>query len=83
MSKDMIRKFIAECLEEAKQDYFSDDHHTYGGEAGKDVEWRSVFDEDIFFEYVLEKIENGCPDLYQLSRPMSLYVYCLEMVKGE
>ena len=81
--ENMIKDFISKCLEEAKEEYFSDDNHTYCGEDGKDIEWKNVFYDDIFFEYVLEKIENGCPDLYQLSRPMSLYVYCLEMVKGE
>lgn len=79
----MIRKFIKECLEEAKQDYFKNDHHYYCGDVGKDEDWRKAFDEDIFFEYVLEKIEKGCPDLYLLSTPHSLYVYCLELVKGE
>lgn len=78
-----IKGFIEECLEEAKQEYFNDDHHYYPNEAAKDVEWKNIFDDDIFFEYVLEKIEKGCPDLYQLSTPHSLYVYCLEMVKGE
>ena len=78
----MIKTFINNCLEEAKKEYFNDDHHSYAGEAGKDAEWRRIFDEDIFYEYVLEKIENGCPDLYLLSTPHSLYVYCLEMVKG-
>ena len=78
----MIKKFIKECLKEAKSDYFDNDHHFYPGDESKDVEWKNVFDEDIFFEYVLEKIEKGCPDLYQLSTPNSLYVYCLEIVKG-
>ena len=83
MSKDMIKKFISDCLEEAKEEYFSDDHHSYGGEAGKDVEWRSVFDEDIFFEFVLGKIELGCPDLYRITHPFDLYHFCLTLVKGE
>ena len=79
----MIKKFLTECLNMAKEEYFRDDHHSYGGEEGKDAEWRNIFDEDIFFEYVLDKIEHGCPDLYTISHPFDLYAFCLNMVKGE
>ena len=79
----MIKKFLTECLEEAKKEYFDNDHHYYGGQEAKDVEWKNIFNDDIFFEYVLDKIENGCPDLYRISHPYDLYHFCLEMVKGE
>lgn len=79
----MIKKFILECLKEAKEEYFNNDHHYYIGEDDKDEDWKRMFDEDMFYEYVLEKIEKGCPDLYELSTPHSLYVYCLELVKGK
>ena len=70
----MIKDFIEKCLLEAKMEYNG---------FGPYEDFKNAFDEDIFFEYVLNKIETGCPDLYQLSTPHSLYVYCLEMVKGE
>lgn len=79
----MIKKFIIKCLEEAKEDYFNDDHHYYNCQEAKEMEWERIFDEDIFYEYVLDKIETNSPDLYRLSTPHNLYVYCLELMKGK
>ena len=34
----MIKDFIKECLNQAKEEYFNEDHHYYAGQAGKDLD---------------------------------------------
>ena len=79
----MIRAFINDCLTEAKEEYFKNDHHYYAGETGKDEDWKQIFDEDIFFEYVVPVIKDKCPDLYSLVVLNDLFIYCKEIVKGK
>lgn len=79
----MIRDFIEECLEEAKEEYFRNDHHSYGGQYGRDAEWETIFNKDIYTTYVEPLIEAYDEDFYDLSNKHSLYVYCLNLVKGE
>jgi len=81
----MIRKLLKNCIAEAKREYFDIDHHYYAGEKGKEQEWKTLIsiDEDIFIEYVLPIIKRVSFDLYELSTPESLYVFCKQIVNGE
>ena len=79
----MIRDFIDECMEEAKENYFANDHHYYAGKAGRDAEWQVIFNQDIYTTYVEPLISSYDEELYDLADKHSLYVYCLNLVKGE
>lgn len=78
----MIKEFIEDCLEEAKDNYFADDYHNYAGKAGRDAEWETIFNRDIYTTYVEPIIEAYDNEFYDLANKHSLYVYCLELVKG-
>lgn len=79
----MIKRFLNECVNDAKEEYFKNDHHYYAGENGKDEDWKNVYSWDIFIEYVLPIISDRCKDLYELSMPENLYVFCKKIVIGE
>ena len=82
----MIRKLLKECIEEAKEEYFKNDHHYYAGEIGKDEAWKEVFNEepaDIFFEYILPVIKYRCPDLWLICDTIQVGDFCLNLVNGE
>jgi len=81
----IIRKILKHCIEAAKREYFEIDHHYYKDENGKEAEWKHLIsiDEDVFNEYILPIIQAECFDLYELSTPESLYVFCKQIVNGE
>ena len=79
----MIKNLLKECIEEGKEGYFKSDSHYYAGKYGKDADWKSVFNnEDVFFEWVLPVIKHKQPDLYELSTPESLYLFCKKIING-
>ena len=79
----MIKEFIEECLEEAKDNYFDNDHHYYAGQDGRDAAWEAMFDRDVYTTYVEPLISSYDEEFYELANKHSLYVYCLNLVKGE
>ena len=66
----MIKDFIKECLEQAKEEYFRIDHHYYAGQPGKDAEWDNLLknmDRDFYNEWIDPVIDEKDPDLWSVS----------------
>ena len=83
MSKDMIKKFISECLKEAKDEYFETDHHYYAGQAGKDAEWENLLkhmDRDFYDEWIDPVIYHEDEDFWFLADKFRLYMNVKEFV---
>lgn len=79
----MIKDFIKECLEQAKEEYFKTDHHFHGNEEAKDAEWTNLLkrmDRDFFDEWIDPVIEKEDKDLWDCSNKFMLYMLTKEVV---
>lgn len=80
----MLREFLTKCLEMAKADYFATDHHHYGSEEAKDVEWKRLLkqmDRDFFIEWIDPVIYDLDIYLWQVSDGFKMYMEVKEMVE--
>lgn len=80
----MIKDFIKECLEQAKEEYFNTDHHYYAGQAGKDAEWDNLLknmDRDFYDEWIDPVIDEKDPDLWSVSDKFMLYMLTKDVIE--
>ena len=80
----MIRDFIKECLEQAKEEYFNTDHHYHAGKDGKDAEWDNMLknmDRDFYNEWIDPVIDEKDPDLWDCSNKFMLYMLTKDVIE--
>ena len=80
----MIKEFISDCLEKAKKEYFETDHHHYGSENAKDVEWVNLLktmDRDFYEEWIEPVIEQEDKDLWDCSNKFMLYMLTKDVIE--
>ena len=80
----MIKDFIKECLEQAKEEYFNTDHHFHGNEEAKDAEWTNLLkriDRDFYDEWIDPVIEQEDKDLWDCSNKFMLYMLTKEVIE--
>ena len=80
----MIKDFIKECLEQAKEEYFNTDHHFHGDENAKDAEWNNLLknmDRDFYNEWIDPVIDEKDPDLWSVSDKFMLYMLTKDVIE--
>lgn len=80
----MIKDFIKECLEQAKEEYFKLDHHYYAGQDGKDEDWNNLLkkmNRDFFDEWIDPVINEKDPDLWNVANRFMLYMVTKEVIE--
>lgn len=80
----MLKDFLAECLEKAKEEYFKTDHHYYEGQNGKDYEWNNLLkkmDRDFYNEWIDPVIDEKDPDLWSVSDKFMMYMLTKEVIE--
>lgn len=80
----MIKDFIKECLEQAKEEYFNTDHHFHGDENAKDAEWDNLLknmDRDFFDEWISNVIYEKDQDLWYIADKFMLYMLTKDVIE--
>lgn len=80
----MIKDFIKECLNEAKEEYFNEDHHYYAGQSGKDAEWDNMLknmDRDFYNEWIDPVISEKDNDLWSVADKFMLYMLTKDVIE--
>ncbi len=80
----MIKDFIKECLEQAKEEYFNTDHRFHGDENAKDAEWTNLLkrmDRDFYDEWIDPVIEQEDKELWDCSNKFMLYMLTKEVIE--
>ena len=80
----MIKDFIKECLNEAKEEYFNTDHHFHGDENAKDAEWNNLLkrmDSDFFDEWINPVIYEKDQDLWSVADNFMLYMLTKDLIE--
>lgn len=80
----MLKEFIKNCLDIAKEEYFNTDHHTYGGQAGKDVEWDTLLKNmnmDFYLEWISPVIEHEDLELWYVADKFMLYMLTKDVIE--
>ena len=80
----MIKDFIKECLNQAKEAYFNEDHHYYAGQAGKDADWDNMLknmDRDFYNEWIDPVIYEKDRDLWYACDKFMLYMLTKDVIE--
>lgn len=80
----MLKKFIKECLEQAKEDYFETDHHYHAGQNAKDAEWTVMLtsmDRDFYDEWIDPVINTKDPHIWGVANRFMLYMFTKEVIE--
>ena len=79
----MLKEFIKNCLDIAKEEYFETDHHGHGSEEAKDAEWNNILkhmDRDFYDEWIDPVIYHEDEDFWFLADKFRLYMNVKEFV---
>lgn len=79
----MLKEFIKNCLDIAKEEYFETDHHGHGSEEAKDAEWNNILkhmDRDFYDEWIDPIIYYEDKDFWFLADKFRLYMNVKEFV---
>lgn len=79
----MLKDFLAECLEKAKEEYFKTDHHGPYTDEEKDVQWSNLLkhlDRDFYEEWIDPIIWEDDLDLWNVADKFMMYMVVKEMI---
>jgi hypothetical protein len=77
----MLKEFLKECLDVAKEEYFNTDHHHHIDE---DSEWKDMLkrmDRDFFDEWISPVIDKKDNDLWYACDKFMLYMLTKDVIE--